>query len=181
MSTLGTNLGHEGKKALREYVDKSGIDKQGEAYNLFLTLLGSGQKTKADSHEPPNPNNQSTFNLCLKNWRQLTNSDGEIKLGPLLEGIAEAQWSNADCILSTEVGATASTKEVELHDFHVDHELSNKALPGQGVGAMFAQQWRGKWVTVDGSGAPTNSRIYLIEEAGKRILIGVFYAPPRWL
>ena len=177
MGDLFGNLGTEGIRSLYKVIERSGINKDGDAYRVLSSFLQARRAPGEGAHPNTPCREDGSFSVCLKNWRQLTNSDGDIKIGPLLEGVTEAQWHNADCILSTETGATADTNPIELQEFDIDFESCQKAAPGQGVGALFADRLRGKWAAIDTPKTPTNYRFYLIEENGIHILVGVFYAP----
>jgi len=117
------------------------------------------------------------FIVGLKNWRQLTNRKGRIRCHAASEGLAEANDIGADVILSTELGIALNTGRMEDGRYELDSEKSRKARPGEGVGAFFEERWQGKWIQVEGRSSLQNARIYLLEEGGCQILLGIFYAP----
>ena len=188
MRSLGSRLGVEGKRMLEEFIAGSGADQGGNAHYLLRECVAAaaqadrpritcGKTGGPGVHCNAGGDVNETLTIYLKNWRQLTNNEGGFKIGALHEGMAEANWSKADCILATEVGATSGSKLVDIPDFEFDYEVSDKAAPGRGVGALFGPQWKGRWVHLDMLNSPTNSRVYLCEKGGVRVVLGVFYAP----
>ena len=181
---IGKSLGTEGRRQIAEYLDHSGVSKSNRTYLEMMAAIGtSSVEEEVASQQSPQPSPEPagkvpmsrSFTLCLKNWRQLTFSNGGFKVPQMMEGLAEAQWNNADCIISNEIGATTNTCPFEIDEYDFDYEKGDRAVPGQGVGAFLHANWRGKWTVV--SRNLNNCRIYLLEDGNLQILVASFYAP----
>ena len=114
--------------------------------------------------------------IAFLNFRKLTDCQHQIRLGPLLDALDEAQARNIDVLAGAEIGTSEQTLPISNVDFEADWEFTSGEVTGQGVGAFFSPQWRGKWCVVWDSG-PANFRAYMLKDEGAQILLGVFYAP----
>ena len=130
---------------------------------------------------PPSPLHAhtlpGTFTIGLHNWRRLTGNDGQLRLGPLMDGLADACSKDADIVLSTELGATRCTKGIEGGRYHGDWSCADQPRFGEGVGAFFDAEWTGQWVHLEWVPRPSNCRFYAILRENTLLVTGVFYAP----
>ena len=69
----------------------------------------------------------STFVVALFNWRKLTNEQEQLRIVPLMEGLATATAHNVDVVLSTELGTTRRTQALAGSQFSTDWGTGNHA------------------------------------------------------
>ena len=118
--------------------------------------------------------------IAIMNWQQLTSGDGQIRIGPMTEGLAVASSEDADVILGSELGTEQATKHIARGRYVAEWSIADKVMPGQAVGVFIDNdRWEGMWVVIQEPSAPKNSRFYLLQAHECRILIGVFDAPQR--
>jgi hypothetical protein len=77
MSRIGGNLGAEGIRSTAEYIHKSGMDPNGEVYQILSSAIPRLRHAQLEQNKQAKAGND-TFTLCLKNWRQLTRPDEEL-------------------------------------------------------------------------------------------------------
>lgn len=115
--------------------------------------------------------------IGLYNWRKLTNHKHQIRLGSLVDGIAAAEEHQVDCLLGTEMGTSASTRNVQLCNYVGDWELGKGDVYGDAVGCFFRRVWEFSWVPLTGSISLKNARFWLLVAGDVKVLLGVLYMP----
>ena len=115
--------------------------------------------------------------ISLLNWRKLTSRTHQINQSALLDGLDHAASVQSDMILSTEIGASASTAKPAWCPFEADWTIGAGKRAGEGVGAFIGPRLQERWTTIQDATAPSNTKFNLVDISGTQVLIGVFYAP----
>ena len=80
---------------------------------------------------------EAVVSFSFINWQKLTDRNAQVRMGPLMDGLAAATDFGSDLVLSAEVGATAQTMDPRVQGFEADWESRARSVLGVGVGGKF--------------------------------------------
>ena len=184
LKSLIQQLGPRGKEAIESYLEKCQPQEGTVTHDLLTrTFYGAQNGANANKRRKTLQTSEAktfvseSLHIGFLNWRQLTDKQGNIRLGPYLDGLEAASTANLDVLLGAEMGTTTATLPINGGRYTSNWSVHPKPVPGVGVGAFFDEPWADKWSLLPAPSAPSNSRFYLLKSGSCCFIVGVFHAP----